>query len=139
MLLWRADGARGVKERVLAEKMEVRLADAVPGKSSGRLEIRRFGVWGTVCDDGFDQNDALVACRMMGLGGGRAYVHGGGVYPPGSGPVWLDEVGCRGTESSLAECRIAKWGHHDCKHEEDVAITCKPEVSLRELPCRRRS
>ena len=33
---------------------------------SGRLEVFRNGVWGTICDDGFGQSDAAVACAEMG-------------------------------------------------------------------------
>nr|KAG5700997.1 hypothetical protein BaRGS_022708 [Batillaria attramentaria] len=33
----------------------------------GRVEVYRGEQWGTVCDEDFDQNDALVVCRMMGL------------------------------------------------------------------------
>ena len=33
----------------------------------GRLEICLGGRWGTVCDDGFGRNDAIVACRQLGI------------------------------------------------------------------------
>ena len=34
----------------------------------GRLEISYNGVWGTVCDDRFDNTDAAVACYTLGYG-----------------------------------------------------------------------
>ena len=36
----------------------------------GRLEVKVAGIWGTVCDDSFDDVDAGVACYMLGLGPG---------------------------------------------------------------------
>ena len=36
------------------------------GTYYGRLEICINFVWGTICDDSFDTNDAKVACRQLG-------------------------------------------------------------------------
>ena len=38
--------------------------------TSGRLELRHNGVWGSVCDDEFGTEEGNVVCRMLGLPGG---------------------------------------------------------------------
>ena len=40
-------------------ELKVRLADG-QDSMSGRVELRRNGVWGTICDDDFDTKDAAV-------------------------------------------------------------------------------
>jgi len=33
----------------------------------GRLEVSRYGVWGTVCDTRFTDEAATLVCRRLGL------------------------------------------------------------------------
>ncbi|XP_052569536.1 scavenger receptor cysteine-rich domain-containing protein SCART1 [Peromyscus californicus insignis] len=90
---------------------------------SGRVEFWHRGSWGTVCDDSWDLADAEVACRQLGCGPAIAALRHA-AFGPGSGPIWLDEVGCRGSETSLGACQAEPWGYGDCSHKEDAGVHC---------------
>ncbi|XP_036398496.1 uromodulin-like [Megalops cyprinoides] len=90
---------------------------------SGRVEIFHNGQWGTVCDDIWDMNNAAVVCRQMGCG--RAVsAHSSAHFGPGSGPIWLDNVQCTGSESALTQCTHLGFGTHNCGHGEDAGVIC---------------
>ncbi|XP_043756116.1 soluble scavenger receptor cysteine-rich domain-containing protein SSC5D isoform X3 [Cervus elaphus] len=115
-----------------AGPFRVRLADG-PNRCAGRLEVWHAGRWGTVCDDGWDLRDGMVACWELGCGRIRPRV-GKTHYGPGTGPIWLDDVGCKGSESSLSDCPARAWGQHNCDHEEDVGLTCTGYADEEDYP-----
>ena len=39
------------------------------GPHQGTIQIKHNGVWGSICDDFFGTNDAMVVCRMLGYFG----------------------------------------------------------------------
>ena len=92
--------------------------------SAGRLEIYHNNEWGTICDDDFGSNSnaATVACRQLGFTSG-SYVSAH-PYGYGLGQIWLDDVTCSGSETSLTQCTHGGWGIENCDHYEDVAVTC---------------
>ncbi|RXN27766.1 neurotrypsin-like protein [Labeo rohita] len=91
----------------------------------GRVEVYHNGRWGTICDDEWDDIDAEVVCRQLGLGGvpkAWTWAH----FGQGTGPIVLDGVHCTGNELSLEECPHAPWGQHNCDHMEDAGVSCNP-------------
>ena len=91
---------------------------------SGRLEVYYRGRWGTVCDDLFDNNSAMVVCRQLGFNtvGATAVSRAG--FGKGTGPIWLDNVNCDGSEPNIDSCSHNTWGSHNCGHGEDVGVIC---------------
>ncbi|XP_023378506.1 soluble scavenger receptor cysteine-rich domain-containing protein SSC5D isoform X2 [Pteropus vampyrus] len=100
----------------------LRLADG-PHGCAGRLEVWHSGRWGSVCDDAWDLRDATVACRELGCGAALA-APGGAFFGEGTGPIFLDDLRCRGNETALRFCPSRPWSQHDCHHREDAGAVC---------------
>ncbi|KAG6924446.1 CD163 molecule-like 1, partial [Chelydra serpentina] len=90
---------------------------------SGRVEVWYRGSWGTVCDDSWDMADANVVCKQLGCGSAVSAV-GEAAFGEGTGPIWVETLNCRGTESSIWDCPAKPWGESNCDHKEDVAVNC---------------
>uniref|UniRef100_A0A674KHJ4 SRCR domain-containing protein n=1 Tax=Terrapene triunguis TaxID=2587831 RepID=A0A674KHJ4_9SAUR len=95
-------------------------------RCSGRVEVWYRGSWGTVCDDSWDMADANVVCKQLGCGSAVS-APGEAAYGEGIGPIWVETLNCRGTESSLWDCPAKPWGESNCGHKEDVAVNCSGE------------
>lgn len=103
----------------------LRLVDG-PHGCAGRLEVWHGGRWGSVCDDAWDLRDATVACRELGCGAALA-APGGAFFGEGAGPIFLDDLRCRGNETALWFCPSRPWSQHDCHHREDAGAVCDGE------------
>lgn len=99
----------------------------------GRVEVNHDGVWGTICDDSWDINDAQVVCRELLLGdAGEAVSYG--ILGRGSElqPIWLSMLKCNGNETQLENCLHNGWGNHSCSHDEDAGVRCTGPDTTRE-------
>lgn len=98
----------------------------------GRIDIELDGIWGTVCDNNWDKNDARVVCKQLGLGPGIEAAKGAS-FGPGTGPIYVDNLACRGHESSIAFCPNNGVEVHNCTHENDAGVVCSaPSKTLNE-------
>jgi deleted-in-malignant-brain-tumors protein 1 len=48
----------------------------------------------------------------------------------GTGQIWLDDVQCRGNETSLFDCPANALGIHNCGHNEDAGVRCVGTTSV---------
>ncbi|XP_070154001.1 uncharacterized protein [Polyergus mexicanus] len=109
---------------------DIRLAGA-NNSYEGRIEVKILGHWGQVCDDGFGMINADVICKELGFDLGALEVRSGGFYGnlDPSTRFMVDQLKCRGNETTLRECDFNGWGIHNCQPEEAVGIVCKTAVN----------
>ncbi|WAR23702.1 MLP-like protein [Mya arenaria] len=106
---------------------DIRLADG-NGPFDGRVEIFVGDTWGTICSDGFDMLDADFLCQTL----QRKYIsfpsrsaqnfYRNFTNPRTSGPIFVDELDCSETETSINDCSFETM--HDCTHLQDIYLNC---------------
>ena len=87
------------------------------------MEVYYNGEWGTVCDDGWDLNDAKVVCKELGFSD-TAVTRYGAFYGQGRRSVWLSDLQCVGTERTIGNCSHSGWGNFNCGHYRDAGVKC---------------
>eukprot|EP00798_Chlamydomonas_sp_ICE-L_P014556 gene14556-20597_t len=92
--------------------------------TEGRVEVNLNGTWGTVCDDSWDDRDAIVVCRQLGYATTSARAYGFATFGQGTGGIFMDDVDCRGSESYLLNCTYSST--NNCRHDEDAGVNWQP-------------
>ena len=54
--------------------------------------------------------------------GARAYQNS--LFNKSTGGIFLDDVGCEGSESALINCTHQGIGIHDCNHYHEAGVSC---------------
>ena len=117
------------------------------------MEVCSNGVWGTVCDDDWNDYDAVVVCKQLGYDTKGllrqkimqlataiikikrikllllthfvgAKALSNAYFGAGTGSILMDDVACRGTEAQLTSC--SHISQHNCGHREDASVQCSP-------------
>lgn len=50
-------------------------------------------------------------------------------FDNGAGQIWLDDLHCTATDTTLLSCRHRDVGTHSCGHHEDIAVFCNSKSS----------
>ena len=83
-----------------------------------------LGIWGSICDDEWDGDEANIVCKTLGFPGAISATHGSR-YGYSLSTMWMDNTYCYGTEDRLQDCRFDGWGVHDCERTEAAGVRCK--------------
>ena len=91
------------------------------------MEALYAGIWGAISETNWDINDATVVCRQLGYHAGAEVALANGVYGPVSGPVWITNLQCSGSEANIMSCSHDGIGNKsESQHPQKVAgVICK--------------
>lgn len=110
----------------------VRLVNGGLLTSAGRVEVLYGGLWGAVCDDRWDLDDANVVCHQLGYPDAVSAPRDS-QFGEGTGVIWINEVECTGKEDSLSKCSHSGWGEANCWHDDVASAICsKPGTVINE-------
>ena len=80
------------------------------------------GIFGPVCDDGFDWNAANVVCKQLGFSGASA-IHERSFYGFVNHIFSYDDISCESSETTLDEC--GHNNHENCGPNEGAGVQCE--------------
>ena len=93
---------------------------------AGQVIVYHRGVWGTVCDDGWDESDALVVCQELGYPGVTMATKGS--FYGSAGTISIEMVDCYGNETRLSQCSYKTSSEQsDCRTgwRNEAGVICQ--------------
>ncbi|XP_042201291.1 scavenger receptor cysteine-rich domain-containing group B protein-like [Callorhinchus milii] len=98
-------------------------------RCDGRVEIYHDGTWGRLLDDSWNVSDADVICRQLNCGSVIS-IYNFSQYGEGTGPVWINNVQCVGTETHIWNCPLSTVASPS-RSSSDVGVLCSDHKQLR--------
>ena len=114
--------------------LPIRLTDGSMFPFSGRVEVYRNGVWGTMCDKYWNDNNAHVVCEQLGYKSSFPITQRD--VATGKGPILMENVTCSHYQDNLLACSHNGFENHNCGHVEDVGVACLSDRKLLLLLCK---
>ena len=109
-------------------------------EQEGRVEVCVNGVWGSICDYGWDKTDAHVICKQLGyaeLGNYKQQIfsavpvlntepvaYTGSIFGETEGPLIFSHVRCEGWEKNLTDCEKLEYKNFTCSHYTVAGVMC---------------
>ncbi|XP_052783699.1 protein bark beetle-like isoform X2 [Mya arenaria] len=104
----------------------IRLVDGAT-EFEGRLELNFTGEFGTVCSEGWTEQNSALACQQLGLTFNPEYGTPSQImFPSPSVPILMSHVSCDQLDTDMRECRALHEGEFVCDHTKDVFLRCQP-------------
>ena len=85
------------------------------------MEVYHEGVWGGICDDEWDKDEAKVACKSLGYPGADTATNGAR-YGYSPAVIWMDNMYCYGTEKTLDVSKILLCLKKSDKHFVEMSL-----------------
>ena len=89
----------------------------------GRVEVCFNNTYGSICHNGWSEEDARVVCRNLGYNSENSSAFTHAFYGASFGPIHLTRVQCDGDEDTVQQCSHSQ-ATEECVHDEDAGVSC---------------
>ena len=107
-------------------KVNVRLLGPVVDDyiSEGIVQVEHEGKWGYICPSNWTPVNSYVLCGQLGFPNTEELESYSETIQDVESVYWLDQVTCKGWESSIVSCDHSGWGRHQCDDSRVLKIKC---------------
>jgi deleted-in-malignant-brain-tumors protein 1 len=96
------------------------------GNWEGNIQVCLNGTWGWICGNNFNTADGQVICNQLGYSTSGVVVKTDSYFGFGrNGTMWMDDISCTGTESSLLNCGYSTVINNTCTYDTLAGVICQ--------------